>query len=120
MCDAATKPASDRYFPATHAVQDAVVSPVALLHVPKPQIVQSESSSWLDALVASFKLYLPAGHAVHDVAVPTVAVYVPAGHVVQVCTPAALNVPIAQDVHDAAPTGLYVPAAHVAQSASAS
>ena len=72
--DAATKPASERYFPATHAVQDAVCSPVALLHVPYAQIVQSETSSWLAAVVVASTRYLPAGHAVHDVAVAIVAV----------------------------------------------
>ena len=119
MCDKATNPASERYFPVTHDVQDAVVSAVALLHLPAAQIKQSDSSSWFKAAPAR-ALYLPAGQSVHAVGVPIVAVYVPIRHSVQAPAAAALKVPIAQSVHNVAPARLYVPATHVAQSVEAS
>jgi hypothetical protein len=120
ICDAATSPSSDKNFPATQDVHDDVVSPVALLYLPAAQIVQSESSSWLDSVVAASALNLPAGHAVHDVAVEIVAVKDPAGHIVQTAAAASLNFPITQAVHKVAPAALEDPAAHEKQSAFAS
>jgi hypothetical protein len=83
---------------------------VAVLYLPTPHTVQSESSSWANVEVVASTRYVPAGHDV-QFAVAIAAAYFPAPHVTQrlddICAAAEIalsvkNVPTGHDVQSPA------------------